>query len=61
MSRRPALTVQADIARAICAAKACGVGPVEIKPDGTIRIFLSPEPKLEAQQTTIEPLAKVVL
>jgi hypothetical protein len=61
MPRRPALTVQADIARAIRAAKACDAGAVEIKPDGTIRIALSPESKLEAQQTAIEPVGKVVL
>jgi hypothetical protein len=61
MSRRPALTVQADIARAIRAAKACGAGAVEIKPDGTIRIALSPESKLEAEQTAIGPVGKVVL
>jgi hypothetical protein len=43
MSRRPALTVQSDIARAIRAARQCGAGAVEIRPDGTIRIKLVEE------------------
>jgi 2-C-methyl-D-erythritol 4-phosphate cytidylyltransferase len=42
MSRRPASVTQADIARAIRAAKQAGAAAVEIKPDGTIHIALSP-------------------
>jgi hypothetical protein len=62
MSRRPALTVQADIARAIRAAKACGAGAVEVKPDGTIRIELSQEiTGPEKPQVSVEPRPKVVL
>jgi hypothetical protein len=61
MSRRPALTVQADIARAIRAAKQCGAGAVEIKRDGTIRIAISTEYSPAAGEPAIEPEAKVVL
>jgi hypothetical protein len=61
MSRRPALTTQAHIARAIRAAQQCGAPVVEIKPDGTIQVKLSPESNTVAQEPTIEPLAKVVL
>ena len=41
MPRTPAKITQADVARAIRAAKACGAGLVEIRPDGTIVIPLS--------------------
>lgn len=41
VSRRPAKTIQADIARAIRAAKQTGAGAVIIRPDGTIVIGLS--------------------
>ena len=59
MSRRPALVTQADVARAIRAAKQAGAGAVEIRPDGTIRVILFTEPK--ADEPVIEPPAKVVL
>lgn len=42
MSRRPAKVTQADVARAIRAAKQAGAGYVEIMRDGCIRICLSP-------------------
>jgi hypothetical protein len=42
MSRTPARVTQADIARSIRAAKQAGAGAVEIRPDGTIFIHLSP-------------------
>ena len=42
MSRRPAIVTQADINRAIRAAKQAGAGTVEVLKDGTIRISLSP-------------------
>ena len=42
MPRRPAVVTQADLARAIRAAKQAGAGGVEIKPDGTIKVILSP-------------------
>ena len=40
MSRTPARTTQADIARAIRAAKEAGAKGVEVRPDGTIHISL---------------------
>lgn len=40
MPRTPARTTQADIARAIRAAKAAGAGGVDVLPDGRIRILL---------------------
>lgn len=42
MSRTAAKVTQADVARAIRAAKQAGAGYVEILPDGSIRISLSP-------------------
>lgn len=42
MSRTPARVTQADVARAIRAAKQTGADAVDVLPDGTIRIQLSP-------------------
>lgn len=42
MSRTAARITQADVARAIRAAKQAGAGTVEVLKDGTIRISLSP-------------------
>jgi hypothetical protein len=42
MPRRPAKVTQADVARTIRAAIAAGAAGVEIKPDGTIYVRLSP-------------------
>lgn len=42
MSRTPARVTQADLARAIRAAKQAGAGDVVLQPDGTIVIKLSP-------------------
>lgn len=42
MSRTPARVTQADVARAIRAAKQTGAGAVEVLPDGTIRIQIAP-------------------
>lgn len=44
MSMRPAKFTQADVARAIRAAKKEGAAAVDIKPDGTISVQLSPSP-----------------
>ena len=41
MSRTPAKVTQADVARAIRAAKQAGAKGVEIRPDGTIYISLT--------------------
>jgi hypothetical protein len=61
MSRTPARFTQADLARAIRAAKQCGAGVVEIKADGTIRIAPSTESCPIAEPPRIEPERKVVL
>jgi hypothetical protein len=69
VSRRPAATTQADIARAIRAAQQYGAGIVEIKPDGTIYVRVSPQvtaeiPKNETrpgEPLPVEPKRKVVL
>lgn len=42
MSRRPAKNTQADIARAVRAAKQTGADRVEVRPDGTIAVMLIP-------------------
>jgi hypothetical protein len=42
MPRRAAKITQADAARSIRAAKQAGASHVEIKPDGTILVHLSP-------------------
>jgi hypothetical protein len=60
MSRTPARITQGDVARAIRAAKQCGAAAIEIKPDGTIRVILSPE-RIPSEPAAIEPKTKVVL
>jgi hypothetical protein len=47
MSRRAAIISQADVARALRAARQAGAAFVEVQPDGTIRIRLDdvPPPK----------------
>jgi hypothetical protein len=42
MGRRPSRFTEADVRRAIKAAKREGASQVEIKPDGTIAVSLSP-------------------
>lgn len=44
MPRRPATITQADVARALRAAKAAGADSVEVMPDGRIRIMLVKPP-----------------
>jgi hypothetical protein len=44
VSRRPALTTQADINRALRAARQAGAASVEIEPDGRILIRLDGPP-----------------
>lgn len=64
MSRKAAIITQADVARAIRAAKQCGAGAVEIKPDGTILVLLSPPiavTTVQNQEPVTKPKAKVVL
>ncbi len=42
MSRRSATITQADVARALRAAKQAGAATVEVRPDGTLVIHLAP-------------------
>jgi hypothetical protein len=58
MSRTPARFTQADVARAIRAAKQAGAGVVELRPDGTIHINLSAEDK---KTVPVEPEPEVEL
>lgn len=44
MSRTPARITQADVARALRAAKAAGAAAIKLLPDGTIKIELQQEP-----------------
>jgi len=60
MSRTPARFTQADAARVIRAAKQCGADAVDFKPDGTMRVMLSPE-TIPSDPPAIEPKTKVVL
>jgi hypothetical protein len=61
MSRTAARITQADVARAIRAAKQTGAGCVEILPDGSIRISLSPSSTGEHGQPSIAPRKEIVL
>lgn len=47
MSRAAARFTQADVSRAIRAAKQNGAPIVEIKPDGTIQVIVSPQSTAE--------------
>lgn len=42
MPRRPAIITQADVARAIRAAKQAGAAEVEVQPDGKILVRMLP-------------------
>lgn len=61
MSRTPARITQADVARAIRAARQTGAGSVLILPDGTIRIDLQGEGSGDEQQSSIVPEIEIVL
>jgi hypothetical protein len=61
MSRVAARITQADVARAIRAAKQTGAGCVEILPDGSIRISLSPSSTEDEGRPTIAPRKEIVL
>lgn len=60
MSRTPARIRQADVARAIRAAKQTGAGAVRILPDGTIKIELERETG-EKPRNPVEPAREIVL
>ncbi len=53
MPRRPARFIQADVARAIRAAKQSGADHVEVRPDGTIVVMLV----ADADKNQPDPLA----
>jgi hypothetical protein len=61
MTRTPARFTQADVARSIRAAKQAGAAAVELRPDGTIRINLSPTPERDQSHFQVEPDSDVVL
>jgi hypothetical protein len=44
MSRRAAIITQADVARAIRAAKQAGATTVEVRPDGSIIVHIAAPP-----------------
>jgi len=55
MSRRPAIVTQADVARALRAAKQAGASAIEVKPDGTLVIFLRATP-IEPETAATTPV-----
>lgn len=61
LSRRPAIVTQATVARAIRAAMQAGAGSVDVLPDGTIRISLSPLSTPETPSVPVAPTPEVVL
>jgi hypothetical protein len=60
MSRTPARITQADVARAIRAAKQAGAGSVRILQDGTIQIDLAPRSG-EKSEKPVEPEREIIL
>jgi hypothetical protein len=60
MSRTPARITQADVARAIRAAKQAGAGSVRILLDGTIQIDLTAASG-EKTEKAVEPEREIVL
>ena len=59
MPRRPATLIQADIARAIRAAKQAGAAEVEVRVgNASIVIRVAPSTR---QETTLEPTKEIVL
>jgi hypothetical protein len=61
VSRTPARITQADVARAIRAAKQAGATAVEVAPDGTIRILLVKDTSVHSGELVPEPPKKVIL
>ncbi len=54
MSRRAATITQADVARAIRAAKQAGADAVEVRRDGTIIILLKAPPLVPSDEDSFE-------
>jgi hypothetical protein len=61
MSRRPALITQADVARCIRAARQAGADTVEVRPDGTIIVHLSPHSAPPISPEELAPDQDIVL
>jgi hypothetical protein len=61
MSRTPARYHQADVARAIRAAKQAGAGAVRLLPDGTIKIDLQAEAAGDKPENEIDERREIVL
>jgi len=62
VSRRPARVTQADVARALRAAKQEGAAGVDVLPDGTIRVLLvAPEKAADAPAHEVDRGAEIVL
>jgi hypothetical protein len=63
MSRRAARFTEADAYRAIRAAQRANAGTVEIKPDGSIWIRISPSPTTEqaTDEPPVRPKKRIVL
>ena len=55
MTRRAAIITQADVARALRAARQAGAAFVEVQPDGTIRIRLDNVPPAPKADNDDEP------
>jgi hypothetical protein len=56
MSRRAAIISQADVARAIRAAKQAGAATVEVRPDGTIIVRVDAPPIAGALDDDLPPV-----
>ena len=61
MPRRAAIITQADVARAIRAAKQAGASDVELRPDGTMIVHLKDRPLREPADDKIAWPKDVVL
>ena len=61
MSRTPARVTQADVARTIRAAKQAGADGVEIRPDGTMFVHISPPSKVDADAAELAPDEEITL
>lgn len=61
MSRTAARHQQADVARALRAAKQVGAGCVRLLPDGTIRIDLQADSAGGKQENDVEYTGEIVL
>jgi len=62
VSRRPARVTQADVARALRAAKQEGAAGVDVLPDGTIRVLLvAPETATHESERRVDRGAEIVL